>query len=289
MKQDAFSRCHPAVNFLFFLGAICCGAVIQHPAYLIAGWIGSAAYYLVLKGKKGLSFLLGLIPMICLIGGLNPLINTQGKFILFSLFGRPYTLQALCYGLALGSILGIMLLWFGCASVCLTNDKFTALFGNLIPALSLLLVMILRLIPGLTRKAGQISAARGAIGKGTSANAGLKQKLLCGGANLSALTDWALEGSVITSDSMLARGYGVGKRMCFQLYRMTRRDWVLLAVMTVLLACVLLSGGTEATYTPRLYADYVGIGFVAYCLFLLIPTALDLEEALKWRYWKSEI
>ena len=37
MTHDAFSRCHPAVNFLFFVAAIGCGMVIQHPAYILAG------------------------------------------------------------------------------------------------------------------------------------------------------------------------------------------------------------------------------------------------------------
>ena len=29
MTHDAFSRCHPAVNFLFFVAALGCGMVIQ--------------------------------------------------------------------------------------------------------------------------------------------------------------------------------------------------------------------------------------------------------------------
>ena len=51
MTADAFSNCHPAVNFLFFVGAIGFGVLIQHPAYLIAGAIGAAVYYLLLSGR----------------------------------------------------------------------------------------------------------------------------------------------------------------------------------------------------------------------------------------------
>ena len=43
MTSDAFSNRHPAVNFLFFLGAIGFAVLIQHPAYLIAGALGAAA------------------------------------------------------------------------------------------------------------------------------------------------------------------------------------------------------------------------------------------------------
>ena len=34
-RYDGFSDCHPAVNFLFFVGAIGFGVVIQHPAYVL--------------------------------------------------------------------------------------------------------------------------------------------------------------------------------------------------------------------------------------------------------------
>ena len=53
MRQDAFSKQHPLVNFVFFAGAICFGVVIQHPAYLLAGVVCAATYYLLLNGRKG--------------------------------------------------------------------------------------------------------------------------------------------------------------------------------------------------------------------------------------------
>ena len=54
MKTDAFSRCHPAVNFVYFALAIAFGVVIQHPAYMLAAVIGASVYYLLLKGGKGI-------------------------------------------------------------------------------------------------------------------------------------------------------------------------------------------------------------------------------------------
>ena len=63
MTADAFSNCHPAVNFLFFVGAIGFGVLIQHPAYLIAGAIGAAVYYLLLSGRAGWKRIAMLLPM----------------------------------------------------------------------------------------------------------------------------------------------------------------------------------------------------------------------------------
>lgn len=288
MNFDPFSRCHPAVNFAFFVAVIGFGVVIQHPAYALAALVGSGIYLFLLHGKSGLRFLRAMAGMLVLIAALNPLINDQGEHILFSLWGRPYTLEAMAYGGALGLIFSVTMIWFGCYSQVLTSDKFTALFGNLIPALSLLLVMVLRLIPAFTRKSRQILTARSAIGKGVG-NAGTgKETLKSSVGVLSALTDWALEGSIITADSMRARGYGCGKRTNFHIYKLTRQDVLLLAAILVLSLCVLGFGGTEAGFTPYFYCDYLTPGFPAYCLLLLIPSILYLREAIAWTRLKFE-
>ena len=287
MGRDAFSGCHPAVNFLFFLGAIGFGATIQHPAYCAVGCFCAAVYYLLLNGRKGLKMLAGLAGLFLVMSAVNPLLNKSGKTVLFTWLGRPYTLEALYYGMALGAILVVMLLWFGCYSQVLTSDKFTALFGRLIPALSLVLVMVLRMIPAFTRKAKQIILARRAIGKGGADK--LAEKAKDGAAILSALTDWALEGSIITADSMRSRGYGTGTRTNFQIYRMTRRDYVLFALILGLEIAVLTLGGTDASFTPRLKIQPVGWALAVYGLFLLLPTLLHIKEVISWRVSISRI
>lgn len=289
MTHDAFSRCHPAVNFLFFVAAIGCGMVIQHPAYILAGVVCGGVYFCLLSGRRGFARIGMLLPLPILTAVLNPLINHRGKAVLFLVMGKPYTLEALCYGLALGGIFLVMMLWFGCYSAVLTSDKFTSLFGSLIPSLSLLLVMVLRLIPAFTRKTKQVLDARRAIGMGAEQTGSLRQKLRSGMTVLSALTSWALEGSIITADSMRSRGYGCGKRTSFRLYRMTGRDWVLLILIGGLFCLVILAGGTDASYTPVMKAAPLGWGFPAYCALLLIPTIFEGKEAVAWHISISKI
>lgn len=289
MKRDAFSQYHPAVNFVFFVGAIGFGVVIQHPAYAAAGCISAAIYYLLLRGRSAWKLILSMLPLAALLSLINPLFNTSGEHILFRLFGRPYTLEALYYGMAIAAVFVVMMLWFGCYNAVLTSDKFTGLFGNLIPALSLLLVMVLRMIPNFFRKMKQIIGARRSIGKGAEMSGSTKEKISQGMTVLSALTDWALEGSVVTADSMRARGYGSARRTSFQIYRMTLRDWVLLALMIFLAAGVIVAGGVRAEFTPVLSVAPLTWGFAAYCVFLSIPTALHIKEALQWRISISKI
>jgi len=296
MNMDAFSKRHPIVNFIFFLGAIGFGVMIQHPAYLLAGFLCSTGYYLLLNGRKGLKMLLWMIPFFLVMTAINPLFNVYGKTRLFTVFGRPYTLEAIYYGAAIAGAFVIMLIWFGCYNAVLTSDKFTCLFGDLIPALSLLLVMVLRLIPNLMRKARQFMGARKSIGKGGSENASGKEKVMDGMTILSALTDWALEGSVITGDSMRSRGYGTAKRSSFVVYRMTGIDFGLLAAQCLLIAVVfwtVITGGTAAEFTPDLFLapvkDAHVAGLLAYWAYLLIPTILHIKESVQWHISRSKI
>ena len=292
MRNDAFSKCHPAVNFLFFVGAIGMSVVIQHPMYLLSGIVTGGIYYLLLNGGKGWKTILGLLPVFVFLTAINPLFNTLGETPLFYAFGRPYTFEALLYGGALASMFVIMMLWFGCYNKVLTSDKFTSLFGNLIPAISLLLVMVFRMVPNFIRKTGQIIGARKSIGKGASEAASTKEKVKDGMTVLGTLTSWALEGSVVTGDSMRARGYGSAKRTSFMIYRMTAADWWLLVVMAVLVTLTILAavwGQMTATFTPKLQIAATSWGIVAYTAYLLIPTALSIKEAIQWHISRSRI
>ncbi len=293
MSGDAFSKQHPAVNFVFFMGAIVSVVVIQHPAYLLSGMITGILYYLLLHGRKGWKMILGLIPLFLALSLINPLFNTYGDTILFTYWGRPYTWEALLYGTAIAAIFVNMLLWFGCYNAVLTSDKFTSLFGNLIPALSLLLVMVLRMIPNFIRKAKQITGVRSSIGKGVQEQDSAKEKIVEGMTALSALTSWALDGSIITADSMRSRGYGSSKRTSFMLYTMKFADWLLLAAMTLLFIGMLACSDLTATYTPVLSISPIAghnlLGLICYTLYLLIPSALHIKEAIQWHISVSKI
>ena len=289
---DAFSKCHPAVNFLFFAGAIGGAVLIQHPAYLLVGILTGAIYYLLLNGRKGWKMILGVAMLFLFLTAINPLFNTLGETPLCYLFGRPYTLEALRYGAVLGGVFVTMLLWFGCYNKVLTSDKFTSLFGSLIPAISLLLVMVFRMVPNLMQKADQFTGARKSIGKGAGENATAKEKIRDGMTVLGALTSWALEGSVVTGDSMRSRGYGTSKRSSFTIYRISITDWTLLIVIHVLLALVIVAaclGQMTATYMPDYYIVPLSWGIVPYAIYLLIPVVLHTKEAIQWHISKSRI
>lgn len=173
---DVFSRCHPAVNFLFFAAAIVLTVVLFHPAYLLVSLLCGGAYYAVLRRARCIKTLGFLLIAMVLVAAVNPLFNTLGETTLFTLFGRPYTWQALCYGGCAGMMFAAVSLWFLCGGIVMTSDKFTSLFGAVIPAISLVLVMVLRLIPAYWRKGKQIAGARKCIGAAAPGREGRKSR-----------------------------------------------------------------------------------------------------------------
>ena len=293
---DVFSRCHPAVNLLFFTGAIVLTVVLFHPAYLLLSLLCGAGYYAVLRrGRCGKTFAYLLGAMV-LVAAVNPLFNTLGETPLFLLFGRPYTWEALFYGGCTGMLFAAVSLWFLCGGIVMTSDKFTSLFGTVIPSISLVLVMVLRLVPGYWRKSRQIAGARKCIGRSGS---GTKTERIRGGmAVLTALSGWALEGSVITADSMRCRGYGVpGKRTSFQIYRFTGRDRFITGLILAALAAAIYAaagGSARAAFIPAIAIARVAgfrpiLGLASYAALLLIPTFYSIREAILWHSLRSKI
>lgn len=295
MEKDTFSTYHPLINFVFYIGAFVFGMIFLHPIFLGCSLCAAILYYMTIKGKQGIKFVIQMLPVFVVLSVINPLFNTYGERILFTYFGgRPYTLEALIYGMALATMIVTVLFWFASYNVVMTSDKFLYLFGRLIPSVSLILTMILRLLPDLKRKMKQIETARKGIGLSVE-NGNVKSKVKNGMTLLSALTAWALEGGIVMADSMRSRGYGCTRRTSFSIYRFDKRDMTLISALLVLIVLIVfcgVSGGTTVTYAPQIAVTwniYSVVGAVAYILFLMIPTIVNLMEDIKWHILKSGI
>jgi len=294
--RDAFSDCHPVINFIFYIGALVCGMCFRHPAFLISSLVLSLVYYGVLKGicMKYIGGMGGIFAAISLI---NPLFSTYGKHILFTWpGGRPYTFEALCYGMAMAAMLVTILTWFATYNEVMTSDKFLYCFGKLAPSVSLILTMVLQLVPSFQKKTGQIAGARKCIGKSVESGT-KKEKAEHGMTIVSALTSWALEGGIVMADSMRSRGFGMGKRTSFSMYRFGKREKGLLGLMMVLITAIIICavrGGMDVTYLPKIHISgiengWTVLGTVCYFVFLSIPTALHIWEEVQWRILRSKI
>lgn len=294
--EDAFSSYHPAVNFIFFCGAVLCGMFFSHPAFLAVSVSLSACYYLLLRGTDGLPMVFGMIGFILVIGFLNGVLNAEGSTVLFLwASGRQFTLESLLYGFAAGGMFATVIFWFACSSRIMTADRFTFLFGRLSPAVSLVLCMVLRFLPHFRKQERAIADARRCIGM--SSDDGTRRERMHNSMTiLSVMTSWALESSQATAESMQSRGYGSGKRTHFSIWRFRARDRAVLIIMAVCLAglffCAAL-GGMNMSWIPSIRfpgcrnAEIAGLVF--YLLFLGIPTAIDAGEKIRWHSLRSKI
>ncbi len=296
-NRDTFSGYNPIINFVFFIGAVIFGMFFIHPGFLLCSFILAFAYYITVNGVKGFKLLSGMIVLFIVLSAISPLFNTYGDHVLFTYFGgRHYTLEALYYGMAISAMFVTVITWFASYNSVMTSDKFLYIFGRTAPSVSLVLSMIMRLIPGFKRKVDQIASARKCVGK--AGEFGTKKERIRNGMTIvSTLTTWALEGGIITADSMRSRGYGSGRRSSFAVYRFDSRDILLLIVMIILMTEITfcgIMGGAGVTYTPTLYitgADniYTIAGMAGYFVFLAIPTTLNITEAITWHILKSRI
>lgn len=166
-RADAFSSCHPAVNFVYFLVVLLTTVLMTHPVLLGISFAGALCYAGRLRGwRPVLKFnILYSIPAMILVALINPLFNHYGVTFLFYLKTGPVTVEAIVYGVVLSSMLFISILWFSCCNVVMTTDKFVYLFGRVIPALSLVLSMVFRFVPRFHAQAKIIRNGQKAVGR----------------------------------------------------------------------------------------------------------------------------
>ena len=295
-SRDVFSEYHPFVNFLYFALVIACSMFCMHPVCLSISLICAGWYAIVLEGKKAIGFGVKIaLPMMFLAAVVNPIFNHAGRTILGYLpSGNPLTLESIFYGMAAAVLLAAVLFWFRCYNVIMTSDKFIYLFGRVIPALSLVLSMTLRLVPKFKGQFQLVREAQRGIGRDVSEGRFL-QRMRNSVTILSILTTWAMENAVETADSMKARGYGLPGRTAFSIYRWENRDRNLL-VWLVFCGLYVFAGMKARGMYWQYFPEMKGISlapfpisfWIVYFLMCLTPMILDWKEDRKWRFSKFE-
>ncbi len=289
-NRDAFSGCHPSVNFAFFTLMLGFTMFFSHPLYVGVSLAGAAAYLLYLRGGAGLRFSLRyLLPLALMAAVINPLFNHRGVTILaYFPNGNPLTLESMLYGLGAAARLAAVVLWFCCYSEVMTSDKFVYLFGRIIPALSLILSMTLRFVPKFNAQRRVVSDAQRCVGR-REGRGSLFRRLRDAVTVFSILLTWSLENAIETADSMKSRGYGLPGRTAFSIYRFDSRDRTLLGWMGFAFLFILSGGAAGSSgwqYFPRIKgAALNGLTLLfPLCLLALCLTPLILDRAadLSW-------
>lgn len=111
-----------------------------------------------------------------------------------------------------------VILWLCCIFELITADKVVYLFGRISPGLSLFLSILLRAVPRIGVRAGQIEISREGIGRGIrQGNLWQRARNLC--ALISILLTWTMEDFVESASSMKSRGSALKGRTAYSIYR----------------------------------------------------------------------
>lgn len=291
----AFGSYHPLVLMVYFMAVLITAMFVSNPVLQTEALFGGILFCLMLQKKSEIKGNIGFyLPLFLMAALTNPLFSHNGVTPLFFMNGNPVTLEAFVYGVAIAVMLIGVLLWCKCYSEIMTTDKFLYLFGRLIPKLSLVLSMALRFIPMLKRQMKRVSHAQKAMGLYSSKS--ITDRIKSGGRVFMAMIAWALENSIDTSASMKARGYGIKGRTSFSLFRFGKRDAVLLSVCIALSAVTIIQAGLGETvfyYYPRISALKVSpcavSAYAAFGIISFLPFAIEVKEALLWKYYISKI
>lgn len=289
-----FEEYNPMVTAVYFFAVSGIVMFCRNPVLLLTSLFGALLYYFMrnkLHNAKTHLFSLGLFLVMILI---NPLVSHNGVTVLFLINHNPITLEATVYGIASGVMVLAVLYWFSSFTQLMTSDKLLYLFGKLSPKLALVLSMGLRYVPLFSKQTVKINQTQTALGLYKDDNIIDRYK---GGLRVfSVMITWALENGIITADSMTARGYGIGKRSHFSLFRFRRSDITLLGIVTALFAFTLISigsGAVDFAYYPAIQGTDLSpsalLGYLSYGILTLLPAIIEAEEKFKWKYLQSKI
>ena len=295
-SKDDFSRLCPFTLFLYFAVLLAASAFTLHPLCIAVGVVGECCYAARLSHgrffrKAPLFVLPGFAAAL-----INVLFNHRGVTVLFRLpSGNAVTLEAIYYGAAAAFTLIGLCIGYYCFATLFTTDKLTGLFSRFLPVISVMLSMILRFIPLFVRRFKKINEARKALGKGTSAR-GVIAKLRELAVIFTILIGSALEGSLVTADSMKSRGYGLSGRTSYARIRPAAADCAVCCLSAILGGVCIFgaaSGRMDCVYYPRVTLPKADAAFwglvVSYALLVFIPLIYDAMEGVKWRSRVSKI
>lgn len=288
-----FKSLHPAVCFLYYIGLIIINTVFIHPYFLLMALLSAILLnFFHNQGKeirKGAKFYIFISIVILVI---NPLFSHRGATILFYLFDQPITLESIMFGFLMMLSIMTILISFLSFNFIISEDKFIYLFSAFAPKTALLIMMAFRFVPLLKRRLKEITNVQKT--RGISLKSGtIKQRAKAGISILFILMTWSLEEALQTADSMKARGYGLGKRSSYYVYRYYKQDVFFLIWFSLLLVSIVIQGvlgfGKLEIY-PQLEALSLSNGdhylFILVLLFLFTPHLIEGREYFKWHLSK---
>ena len=286
MNRNPFATYHPAVAFVFLACAIVISMAALQPVFVALSFLGALACSVVCRGARATAgSFVWIVPLWLVVAIANPLFSASGSTEILRIGVRAVYVESLVYGACSGGMLASVFLWFSSYAACMNSANTMALFGNVLPIVSLMVSQVMRLVPQFVARGRGIAAAQDAV---SAAAPQTKRQQTAGRLRIvSVLMGWGMEDGIERSDAMRARGYDCGaRRTTYKRYRFGRADASVLAAIVVLAA---VAGACAAAVCVRFsfYPTLSGWGawwaYLPYALLMAVPSALRFKEWLLWR------
>ena len=286
MNRNPFATYHPAVAFVFLACAIVISMAALQPVFVALSFLGALACSVVCRGARATAgSFVWIVPLWLVVAIANPLFSASGSTEILRIGVRAVYAESLVYGACSGGMLASVFLWFSSYAACMNSANTMALFGNVLPIVSLMVSQVMRLVPQFVARGRGIAAAQDAV---SAAAPQTKRQQTAGRLRIvSVLMGWGMEDGIERSDAMRARGYDCGaRRTTYKRYRFGRADASVLAAIVVLAA---IAGACAAavclrfSFSPTLSGWGAWWAYLPYALLMAVPSALRFKEWLLWR------
>ncbi len=292
--MQTLEELHPVTILLYFLAVTGITMFSMHPAVLLSSVVGAVLYFIIRNRKQHRKRHLFSVILFLILMLINPLMSHNGVTVLFVLNDNPVTLEALLYGADSALMITAVLYWLGTFSQIMTSEKILYLFGKISPKIALILSMTLRFIPLLNQQVRQVSQTQKALGYYETDN--IIDTVRNKARVLDIVLTWAIENGIVTAESMDARGANIGRRTSFSVFHIRKED-VYFSMILIILTAVTVTAMLRHTLTIEFYPAVTVSGcsilnlsgILAFLALTLMPSALQAEVALKWKYLQSKI
>ena len=292
----AFPNMHPVVTTVYYAAVIGITMFSSSPLILAISLVSGIIYLGILKNFEGIRATLALAFIVmAVMAVINGIFVNKGQTC-FWLGSKRISLEAVIYGVVMGLMLAAVIICFASFNEIMHSEKIIYIFGRVIPSLGVVISMILRYIPLMRRRWQEISEAQAALGNPDGNGSKWYGKIRLFLKKASILISWSLESSIETSDSMVARGYGLRGRTSYHLFRFVAKDLALLIVILTLATLTIMGmclGAGRFYFYPEIRAIYPDTAislkimtYFAFAMLALLPSIIDVvscrRRAIEW-------
>lgn len=287
--SHVFQTYHPSVAFCYLLAAAVLTMTAMQPVYVVLSLAGAVSCSCVTRGRRAtVKSAVWMIPVLSVVTVANTLFVPLGTTELFRLGSLGINLEAIVFGFCSSGMLAAVLLWFASYAVCMTDENTMALFGNIVPVITMITLQIMRLVPQFVARGRLLATVQNVNG---AAAASTKREKMQGHFRIvSILMGWGMEDGLIRSDIMRARGFRCAvRRTMYKRQRFTASDGIIIASI-ILLALVNVPlewiACSQYQFYPVLSTLVMWWGYMPYFLLMMFPATLYVKEWWQWRSLK---